>query len=81
MFALAVYHGVVREVYEIERWYRDGDSHLKLDPKFHPKPVIKDRWGFVGRVAPEPFHRRYYGKSVARFFKPGQQSPLVYLNC
>lgn len=73
-FALAVFEGVVREVFAIDRWHRAGttpyrDRHLEK---------TEGRWEFTGRVAEEPVRSRYRGKSVAAYLKRGLQSPVVY---
>lgn len=73
-FALAVFEGVVREVFAIERWHRAGTTPYRdrqLDR-------LEGRWEFTGRVAEEPVRARYRGKSVAAYLKRGLQSPVVY---
>lgn len=73
-YALAVFEGVVREVYEIERWHEAGSTPYQ----FRQLTDQGGRWEFTGRVAPEPIRSRYLGKSVAGYFKKGQRSPVVY---
>lgn len=39
----------------------------------------RGRWEFVGRVAEEPLRSRYLLRSVARYFRKGLRSPVVYV--
>jgi uncharacterized protein len=64
-YAFAVFRGVVRQVYEIERWYLSPDN--------------PSRWEFEGHVAPDAQH--YLGKSVSHYLKRGAQRPTKYINC
>jgi hypothetical protein len=70
-YAFAVYHSIVREVYEIERWYpvETDVSHQK----------VRNRWRFEGKVAHSMQH--YIGGSVTRYLTPGAQSPIRFINC
>jgi len=73
-YALAVFEGVVREVFAIERWHQAGTTPYRdrqLDR-------LDGRWEFTGRVAEEPVRSRYLGHSVAAYLKKGLQSPVVY---
>ena len=77
-YALAVFEGVVREVYTIEAWHKAGTlPYSTLSTKDLQVP---GRWEFSGRVASEPVHSRYIHRSVAAYFRRGQQSPVVYVN-
>lgn len=64
-YAFAVYNGVVRQVYEIERWYRS--------------PSYPKRWAFMGKVAENMQH--YINGSVSRYVTWGAQNPIKYVNC
>lgn len=77
-YALAVFEGVVREVYTIEAWYPGGT--LTYSTRSAADVDAPDRWEFEGRVAPKTVRSRYLDRSVAKHFKPGQQSPVVYVN-
>lgn len=80
-YAMSVYGGIVREVYEIATWVRGGTTMKFGDPDNRAKPS-RDRWEFVGRVAEETVRRRYVGRSVGEeFFPPGAQNPIRYVNC
>lgn len=74
-FALAVFGGVVREVYEIAEWLPAG-STIYVDP--NRDLMAPGRFEFVGRVAPEPVRKRYRWKSVAHLYKPGAANPIMY---
>ena len=64
-YALAVYNGIVRQVYLIDSW-----SKSVADPK---------RWEFQGTIANDLQH--YVGKSVSSYITVGAQNPIKYLNC
>jgi hypothetical protein len=75
--AMAVYDGVVREVYEIESWHQAGSTPYRTRDRDELAKERNKRWEFVGHVAPEPFHSQYFGRSVGHLFKRGDQSPIV----
>lgn len=78
-FAFAVYHGIVREVYEIATWLSAGSTH------YHTRLAddVSDptRYEFVGKVADENVRRKYRGKSVRHCLTKGSQNPIKYENC
>jgi hypothetical protein len=76
-YAFAVFEGVVREVYEITRWFRAGSTLSSRDPHGVRSP---DRWEFVGRLASENLRRRYINRDVSSYFKHGAQNPISYVN-
>lgn len=77
-YAFAVFEGVVREVYEIEAWHRAGTT---LYATRDATKLKLDRWEFTGRTAEESIRSEYVGRSVAAFFRRGQQMPTAYVNC
>lgn len=40
---------------------------------------LKNRYEFVGRVAPEEIRKKYKDKSVANIFSKGEQNPIRYI--
>lgn len=70
-YALAVFRGIVREVYRIHSW---SQAQART-----PEQKQQSRWRFEGEVARELQH--YVGGSVAAYLKPGAQSPVKYVNC
>lgn len=78
-YALAVFEGVVREVYEIDTWHPAGSTPYVSRPRADVD--VSGRWEFTGRVANEAVRAKYRGRSVAAYFKRGQQSPVVYVAC
>ncbi|MCY7353463.1 MAG: hypothetical protein LH606_22855 [Cytophagaceae bacterium] len=78
--ALALYHGIVKEVYEIKTWHPAGTTeyqHRKFDPV-----VLKKRFEFVGKVAID-LREKYVGKRIkylGEIFK-STQNPIRYFNC
>ncbi len=69
-YALAVSNGIVRQVYEIHRWFQT-DERIRDTNRF--------RWRFDGIVAENLQH--YVGGNVAHYIKPGSQNPVRYINC
>ena len=70
-FGFCVYHGIVREIYEIQRWspVRARDLGQKRN----------ERWRFDGIVATDLHH--YVGGNVERYIKRRAQYPIRYVNC
>ena len=78
-YALAVFEGVVREVYTIEAWHEAGTLQYSTRPR--EDVCLPGRWEFEGQVALEPVRSRYLYHSVAAYFKKGHQNPVVYVTC
>jgi len=78
-YALAVFHGVVREAYQIDRWHPAGTTPYAT--RNREELGTERRWEFTGHVADGDVRSRYVGHSVASYFRRGQQSPVVYVNC
>lgn len=80
VYAFSVYGGIVREVFAISTWAEGGTTmhNSDRDGRTHRR---EGRWEFVGQVAEEPVRKRYVGRSVAHYFKPGAQNPIMYVNC
>ncbi len=76
-FAMAVYAGIVREVYKIESWHPAGSTTYSTRSQTELAKQKDRRWEFTGQVALEPERSRYKGRSVAHLFRAGQQSPVV----
>lgn len=77
-YAFSVYKTVVREVYEIQAWL-PGNSTLRCYRKTYE--ADDERWEFVGRLADESIRKKYIGKSILQYQKPGSQNPIKYVNC
>lgn len=78
-FAFAVFEGVVREVYEIESWHEAATTDYST--RDAAKLTRNGRREFMGRVADDAIRDQYVGRSVAKQFRQGQRSPVVYVNC
>jgi uncharacterized protein len=78
-YALAVFHGVVREVYQISSWHQAGTTEYQSERFRHRTPSA--RCEFIGAVAAPDVRDQYFGKSVQAYFRRGQQSPVIYVNC
>jgi hypothetical protein len=77
-FACAVYAGVVREVYKIERWFPAGSTYYSHRIDISTR-LDSGRFEFVGNIAPDSVRKKYSYKSVAYFFRNGNISPLVFV--
>lgn len=78
-YAMAVYRGIVREVYEIAAWVPGMATMLADDQR--STPPDPRRWEFVGKIADDDVLNKYRDRSVADYFKPGAQNPIMYVNC
>lgn len=70
-FAMAVYQGIVREVYRIKKWYPSGT--LKYETRDSSNFKGRGRWEFEGEVAND-IRSNYVGFSVEK----GGQNPIRY---
>ena len=70
-YALAVYNGIIRQAYMIERWYPAAQRD--------PNQKNANRWRFDGSIAHELQH--YIGGSTVRYVSLGAQNPIRYVNC
>lgn len=70
-YAFAVYNGIIREVYEIEKWY---PAMAKREEQKR-----QQRWQFDGKIATNLRH--YVGGSTVRYATVGAQNPIRYVNC
>lgn len=76
-FAMAVYAGIIREIYQIESWHPAGTTNYVTRSQTELAVQNNKRWEFVGHVALEPYRTKYLGVSVAHLFRLGQQNPIV----
>lgn len=72
-FALALYQGIVLEVYRIHRWHRAGTLEYKTRDSSDFEN--SGRWEFEGSIA-EDIRNEYVGFSVGK----GGQNPIRYKN-
>lgn len=77
-FALAVFEGVVREVYEIHSWHPAGTNHYASRPE--KDVAIPGRWEFVGKIAPNEIRDKYIDHSVKEYLPAKAQNPITYVN-
>jgi hypothetical protein len=80
-YAMAIYRGVVREVYRIAAWLPDG-STLRVDDVDRKRDIEPERrYEFVGAIAEDDVRRRYVDRNVAAYFPRGAANPIKYVNC
>lgn len=77
-YALAVYKGIVREVYTVREWCPAGTTLYQSRPKHDLK--VHGRWEFCGEIANDATRRKYVDRSVKDFFSNPQQQ-IKYINC
>lgn len=76
--ALAVFGGVVREVYRVTAWLPAGSTfNGRRDGRGIEEP---DRWEFVGTIAEDRTRNRYRDRYVGHLFTQGAQNPISYVN-
>ena len=76
-YAMAVFRGVVKEVYEIQTWHAAGTTRYATRSDVE----VPGRWEFLGAVAPQEVRSAYLDRNVRSQFKPGAQSPVTYVHC
>ena len=76
-YAFAIYQGIVREVYRIQRWYQAGT----LEYQFRDSSDFarSGRWEFEG-VIDKDIRNLYVGKSVGAYLGQASQNPIRYVN-
>ena len=77
-FAMAVFEGLVREVYRITQWLPAGST---FNSRWSGRAFRRNgRWEFVGVLAAEKIRKRYVNKYVGHLFTRGAQNPISYVN-
>jgi len=79
-YAISVFNGIVLEVYEITSWHKAKTTAYKYREDL-PNLYVPNRKEFIGKVAKDEVRIKYFGKSVAHYFKKGNQNPIYYVNC
>lgn len=79
-YAMAVYKGIIREVYKIEKWQK-ADKAGYSTRRDLPSRDISKRKEFIGKVAEDRIINKYIGKDISEYFKKGNQNPITYMNC
>jgi len=86
-YVLAVYKGIVVEVYQVADWYdamttlmasRTDEAAINNDAESNEEDTELKRSEFVGRIAPEAVRKKYIYKSVEGFYGNGQRNPIRY---
>lgn len=77
-FAMAVYQGIIREVYRINGWHPAGT--LPYSTRDASAFAASGRWEFEGQVAPE-YSSKYLRTSVRYLLGDSNQNPIRYVNC
>ena len=70
-YALAIYNGIVQQVYRIDRWHKATVGRAG-EP-------LNNRWYFDGEAATELQH--LVRGSVRKYLTLGSQNPVRYVNC
>lgn len=78
-YALAVYYGMVLEVYEIADWFPAFSTMMNQRISDIEKEELRNRYEFVGTIAPADIRGKYKDKSVANIFSKGEQNPIRYI--
>lgn len=76
-YAMAVYHGVIREVYRIAGWDPAGSTPYRHRSRADVR--VPGRWEFTGKVAEERVQKRYVGGSVEHLLPNGSRNPIRYV--
>ena len=77
LLALAVYQGIVQEVYKIASWFPNNTTlNSRKTPADDPRD---ERWEFVGQIADESIRKRYRYNDVSDYMGP--RNPINYVDC
>lgn len=79
-YVLAVYDGIVQEVYKVSAWV---PCYSTLMMREIPQEIIEkdkalNKYEFVGTIAEESVRQKYLGGIVSGLFTKGAQSPFKY---
>ncbi len=77
LYAFGVSGGIVRGVFQVEKWHKAGGTEYRFRKNITPNP---NRWEFSGCEAPEKIVDLYIHKSVRKYFKKGMQNPVVFID-
>ena len=72
---MSVYQGIVREVYNIEKWHSAGT--LQYQTRNSLELQTTKRWEFEGEKSGEDIRSQYVGFNVGK----SGQNPIRYINC
>jgi hypothetical protein len=76
-YAMAVYQGVIREVYRITGWHPAGSTQYRYRSRADVR--APGRWEFRGAVAERRIRKRYVGGSVEHLLPNGSRNPIRYV--
>jgi hypothetical protein len=83
-YALAIFEGIVQEVYTIYHWYEAGLTFNLRQNEAHTEhkslAAYENRYEFIGNLASEDIRNKYRFKSVGHYFKQGNSNPIMYKN-
>lgn len=83
-YAIAIYKGIVQEVYEINYWHKAGTTESTRKPIDNPElnstKSLLGRFEFTGKLAPGEIREKYNSKSVKHYFVRGNSNPINYVN-
>ena len=74
-YAMAVYGGIVQEIYTIGKWHRAGTT------RYRARKGLSDskRWEFTGKPASKRVRERFVLRSVEEYLPRGSQNPICYV--
>lgn len=76
-YAMAVYRGIVRGVFKIEKWHPAGSTKYEWRKDVFNNP---NRWEFSGKVAEQEILEKYIFTRVQSYLGKSQNS-IIYVNC
>lgn len=83
-YGIAIFKGIVQEVYEIEDWHKAGTTESSRKPNDRPDlnstKSLKGRYEFTGKLASKEVREKYNYESVKHYFVKGNANPINYVN-
>jgi hypothetical protein len=73
-YVFGVYHGIVKEVYEVAQWQDAGSTPYEF--REHKPETLLRRSEFVGKLAPDDIRDKYLGKRIDLTYQA-----VNYYNC
>ncbi|MBF4487230.1 hypothetical protein [Flavobacterium sp. CSZ] len=84
-YAIAIYKGIILELYEINDWHKAGTTESSRKPNDKPElnstKSLIGRFEFKGKLASEEIKNKFVNKSVRHYFVKGNSNPINYEIC
>jgi hypothetical protein len=84
ILAFAILEGQIIEVYKIQDWHDAGTTsparRISNKKELNALERLKNRFEFVGELAPEEIREKYLNKNIYHLINPLSAAPFFYAN-